>query len=546
MNQILIIDDAQAGRVMLAEALSTAGYRCEQAPGIRAGLEQALKNTPDLIICDVCLADGRAYDLLEQLQHHPQLADLPVILISGLAIDAEAVRKGMDLGADDYLVKPFRIQTLLSSVAARLRRRKTLLAAQPELADCFTGSSAQLQLRLSGLAIRSAAYCLMALGMNRFERCVRMFGRPASEALVQTLVSRLLLALPNPPEVYPAPSPGCFYLLWPQAQAHNQAQELGQRVLGELARPLTWADHELHLSAQAGLVIGPGESPSERADLALLRATEQGAGSVILFETSHEQEVKQDFHWQTELHQALAMQRFELFYQPQFELASHQLIGAEALLRLRHPRFGMVSPAVFIPIAEACGLMDKIGSWVLATACRQLQLWRQLDAPALRLAVNVSQLQLQHPSFYTEVAELLNETGLGSALELELTESLLMQDPETTRAQLFELKALGLSLAMDDFGTGYSSLAQLSQLPFDLLKIDQSFVRNLSPDTQAIPQAIISMGHSLGLKVLAEGIETPEQLELLRQLGCDYGQGYLYSRPLPARELPDFWARAQA
>ena len=240
---------------------------------------------------------------------------------------------------------------------------------------------------------------------------------------------------------------------------------------------------------------------------------------------------------ESELRHALERNEFVLHYQPQVDLRSGQVIGMEALLRWHHPEFGMVSPASFIGLAEETGLIVPIGAWVLRTACAQNKLWQRAGAGNLRVAVNLSARQFAQPDLVQSIMGILQETGLAAHhLEIELTESMVMTDVERAIGTLRELKAIGVKLSIDDFGTGYSSLSYLKRFPIDVLKIDRSFVRDitLDADDAAIVASIISLSHNLNLKVIAEGVETQEQLMYLRQHDCDQMQGYYFSKPLPA------------
>jgi EAL domain-containing protein (putative c-di-GMP-specific phosphodiesterase class I) len=241
------------------------------------------------------------------------------------------------------------------------------------------------------------------------------------------------------------------------------------------------------------------------------------------------------------LRHALERGEFELHYQPRVEFAQRRLVGMEALLRWRHPQRGLVMPMSFIPAAEENGLIVPIGEWVIATACAQAKAWHDAGLPAVPVAVNVSGRQTRQPAeLLAHVARTLQRTGLpGDMLELELTESVVMHDPLQVIEMLHGLDRLGVRVAVDDFGTGYSSLSYLKRFPVDFLKIDQSFVRDLADneDDAAIAQAIVSLGHALSLRVVAEGVETEAQSRLLRAMGCDEAQGYLFSRPLTVADM---------
>lgn len=545
-ERILIIDDADAIRCLVQDALGLAGFTVLEAAGVASGLQAIKTHQPDLILCDVMLGDGTGYEVLSALQADTELASIPIILISGEEIGPGDIRRGMARGADDYLLKPFGVRELIESVDARLQRSRRLAQPQrPLLPSCFAGSYEHLCRLQQSLGEANEPFCLLAIGLHRFERFLRLFGWQQAEQLTQRLVERLLGQLEGLiPAAYHSYESDKFYLLWRGDMPSTTAAGLAQRVLRCLEQPLEWQEHVLRLSAQVGVVLGASAEAADKADLALLQATERGSGSVVFFEADYEQALRSHLQWEETLHAALEQGWFELHYQPQFELAGLRLCGVEALLRLRHPKLGMVSPAVFIPIAEDCGLMERIGSWVLTAACHQAANWWHSDGMLLRMAVNVSQIQFQRQDFAGLVEGVLQQTGLPArALELELTESMLMQQPALVLKQLEKLKQLGLSLAMDDFGTGYSSLSLLGRMPFDLLKIDQSFVFGLGAEaaSQAIPRAITEMGHSLGMRILAEGIERTEHLQLLQEMGCDLGQGFHLGRPKPAEDLRQLW-----
>jgi EAL domain-containing protein (putative c-di-GMP-specific phosphodiesterase class I) len=243
---------------------------------------------------------------------------------------------------------------------------------------------------------------------------------------------------------------------------------------------------------------------------------------------------------ENDMRHALEREEFVLHYQPKINLETGSIIGVEALIRWRHPQRGLVSPAQFIPVAEECGFIVPIGRWVLREACRQARTWQEWGLPALRIAINISPVELRAKDYVAAVRGILANTGLEARyLELELTETFLMQDSKSTAAVLKDLKDIGVHLALDDFGTGYSSLSYVKRFPIDTLKIDQSFVRDIvtDEDDATIVSAVIGMGKSLHMRVIAEGVETREQLEFLQKHGCPFGQGYLFSPPLGAWEF---------
>jgi EAL domain-containing protein (putative c-di-GMP-specific phosphodiesterase class I) len=297
------------------------------------------------------------------------------------------------------------------------------------------------------------------------------------------------------------------------------------------------------VGSSIGIAIYPQDSTdshtlTKKADAAMYRAKTTGKNRWHGFAPEMEP-VENRLELDSDLHRALDRQELEVFYQPLFNTAEGSLASMEALLRWRHPRLGLVPPSQFIPIAEESGLVVQIGSWVLKEACYQLRKWQQPDSPACKVSVNVSAVQFAREDFIQLVSSILAETGLQPAnLELELTESVVMHDLALSARKMAELRALGVSIAIDDFGTGYSALSYLQQLPVDYLKIDRSFVQEISGGTNPprLIQAIVTMAHGLGIKVTAEGVETEQQLAALREMGCDQVQGYLLGRPLPVSE----------
>jgi EAL domain-containing protein (putative c-di-GMP-specific phosphodiesterase class I) len=285
----------------------------------------------------------------------------------------------------------------------------------------------------------------------------------------------------------------------------------------------------------------------KNADLALYRAKTDGRAAWRFFEPEMDARMQARRTLERDLRRALAMGEFELFYQPVIDVHSRQISGLEALLRWRHPELGNVPPAVFIPLAEQTGVMVPIGMWALRTACIQAKAWHDAGFRSLSLAVNLSVTQLQQPDLVARVKHILEETGLPARLlELEITESSAMQSPETSVRTLYDLKKLGIRISLDDFGTGHSSLSYLKRFPIDTLKIDQSFVRDITtdPDTAAIVTAIVAMGHSLRLKVIAEGVEFSDQAKFLKHFNCDQMQGYLLKPPVPAEEFLELISQA--
>jgi diguanylate cyclase (GGDEF)-like protein len=323
-----------------------------------------------------------------------------------------------------------------------------------------------------------------------------------------------------------------------------QAESVGEKLLQASRRPFDLQDHEYYGSSSIGVCLFAGGEPAveeellQRADTAMSQAKKEGRNNIRFYDPDMQAILESRLRLESWMRNMLPDQLILYF---QAKVSDKRIFGAEALLRWRHPQQGMISPAEFIPLAEENGLILQIGEWVLQAACKQLKLWENdPETSSLHLSVNVSARQMHQPDFVAQVQGILTHTGADPAkLNLELTESMLVEKVEDVIAKMSALKAIGVSFALDDFGTGYSSLSYLKRLPLDELKIDQSFVRDIliDPNDAAIACTIIALGKSLGLSVIAEGVECQEQLDFLTLHGCHHFQGYMFSRPVPLEEF---------
>ncbi|GAA3534952.1 putative bifunctional diguanylate cyclase/phosphodiesterase [Zobellella aerophila] len=384
---------------------------------------------------------------------------------------------------------------------------------------------------------------VIALDLDRFKAVNDSLGRNMGDEVLRLVAGRLRACVGDADTV--ARLDGDEFVLLLTDTGPDSTAEVLNRIVVALRRPFAMAGEELFITVGMGVSHYPGDSSTAEhllmnADAALYRAKEQGRDRIQHYLTGMNAGEKIRMKLERELRLALKQQQLELHYQPQVDLVDGRIFGVEALLRWHHPQRGMISPGEFIPLAEETGLIVPIGEWVLATACRQAMAWQAQGLPPLKMAVNLSPRQFQLPGLVAQVAKALKMADLPPEyLELELTESLLMRDVEAAIEAMKGLRKLGVSLSIDDFGTGYSSLSYLQHFPLNQLKIDRAFVNDvhLKPGAGAIARAIIAMSKSLQLRVVAEGIETAEQLVFLRTHQCDQGQGYYFSRPLPAREI---------
>jgi diguanylate cyclase (GGDEF)-like protein len=391
---------------------------------------------------------------------------------------------------------------------------------------------------------------VLFLDLDRFKLVNDTLGHSAGDAVLQQTAHRLRGCL-RQSDFVARQGGDEFIVLINDVDMIHDAAHVAQKIIQAMGQPMSVQGHEIHTSPSIGISICPDdgsdiESLLKNADIAMYQAKNAGRNNYQFFAQEMNETAFEHLAFETSLRRALDKRQFVLHYQPQVDVASGSILGVEALIRWNHPDLGVVSPAQFIPVAEESGLIVPISAWVLRTACAQAAEWRQSLGHAPRMSVNISALHFRHRDFVEMVTGSMDQAGIDpGALELELTESVVMQDADATVAKLTALRRKGVGLAIDDFGTGYSSLSYLKRFPLDRLKIDQSFVRDIghSSDSEAIIQAIVGMAHSLRLQTVAEGVETREQLKFLHSLGCDQLQGYLFSRPVPAAEIPPLIGR---
>ena len=399
-------------------------------------------------------------------------------------------------------------------------------------------------------------FAVMYLDFDRFKMVNDSLGHKAGDELLVHLARRLQASL-RPTDVIARLGGDEFAILLEHLHHERDAIELTERIQRELSRPFALGGMEVAVTASIGITFssndyGSAEEIIRDADIAMYKAKSRGKAQYALFDSSLHEQVAAQLKLESELRRALALgDQLSLVYQPIYALREQRLIGFEALVRWHHPERGLMDPAAFVPIAEETGLIIPLGNWVLAQACQQMRRWRDTHGShCLRVSVNVSSLQLSQQDFVARVCDALDSAGLApSQLTLEVTESVLMNSIETAVATLQELRRRGVTLSIDDFGTGYSSLNYLATLPIDTLKVDRSFVDRMARGGQGneIVKAILKLGQALSMQVFAEGIETDAQLVLLQELGCEFGQGFLLSRPVDAERAGGFVAaRAQA
>jgi diguanylate cyclase (GGDEF)-like protein len=389
-------------------------------------------------------------------------------------------------------------------------------------------------------------FAVCVLDLDRFKLINDSLGHRAGDDLLKD-VARRLVSVVRSVDTVARLGGDEFVMILSQTSSPKDAERVGLKVIEELRASVQIAELEVHTSVSIGVAFYPADGRTiealyAHADAAMYCAKQLGGSSVQCFAASMSLASEERVKYEADLHRALEMQQFELHYQPKFGASTKQIHSVEALIRWRHPKHGLIAPDEFIPLAEETGLIVPIGEWVFREACRQVRAWQEQGLPLVRVAVNVSALQFRRLNLVDTVRDALADAHLNARyLEIEITESAVMTNPEESVEILERLSRMGVVVSVDDFGTGYSSMSYLRRFPIDKLKIDRSFISNLmtSADDASIVRAIISLAHGLRLKVVAEGVETADQVAFLQKLGCDQYQGFYFSPPVTATALEE-------
>ncbi|WP_404789456.1 EAL domain-containing protein [Altericista sp. CCNU0014] len=571
---ILIVDDTLENLKLLSSMLTEQGYNVRKATTGQMALKAVQSLLPDLVLLDIMMPDLTGFEVCKQLKSQPQAVDLPIIFLSALDTPVDKVQ-AFEVGGSDYISKPFQIEEVL----VRVNHHLALKAAHQEICSLNAKLEARVSERtqqltnahhrlreaeaydpLTGLINRSTfiqqvdialslsktrtngVFAVLIMDCDRFKVINDALGHLVGDELLQNLakpLSRLIrqndhLARLGGDE---------FAILLNEINDIDQAVNVADRILSVLAQPFCFRGYEIFVNVSIGLVLGNTsydhpEQLLRDADIAMYRAKASGRGQYQVFSSAMDGEAHRRLEIETDLHRALKLKEFRAHFQPIVDLATGTIAGFEALARWQHPKHGLIPPGEFLPIAEETGLICEIGRSIMEQACHQLQNWRQEGFSALMMYVNLSAQELSQPILIEEIDRILAETQLpSSAIKLEITESSMIQDLQTTILILNQLQERGIQLSIDDFGTGYSSLGQLQSLPVNTLKIDRAFTQQLdgTPETVGLVPVILGIAQVMDMDVVAEGIETEQQLAQLRELGCRYGQGFLFSRPVDAQ-----------
>jgi diguanylate cyclase (GGDEF)-like protein len=577
--RILIVDDIPDNRVLLARRFQKRGFEVVEADSGRQALDLVATCAFDAILLDVMMPDMDGLAVLAAIRAERSAQSLPIIMVTGKSESADIVA-ALELGANDYVAKPVDFAVAFARVKGQVERKRAgeaLEAANFELKGAYDQLKMEVEGRerseartlflayhdaLTGLGNRTLLKDRLSQAIayaKRYDRWVTVafidldnfkvvndsLGHEAGDDLLKLLAARMVRAVRASDTVARLGGDEFVIVLLDQPKSAEIISAIVEKIRAATAESAYIDGHPLVITSSVGIVTFPGDGADaetllNNADAAMYRAKEIGRDNVQFYKPEFNQKAFEKLLLQEQLRNAVAQSEFVLLYQPQVDLRSGRIFAVEALIRWRHPSLGLLTPAQFIPLAEKTGLIAPIGDWVLREACRQNQAWQERGLPPIAICVNVSARQFKERTLIASVIRALAQSGLGARyLELELTESLIMQDLDSAIATMNQLKSLGVQLSIDDFGTGYSSFAALKTFPIGRLKIDKSFIEDLSrnENDRAVAGAVIALGQKLNLRVIAEGVETDEQVAFLREANCDEMQGYHFSRPIPAAEM---------
>ena len=560
---LLLLEDSLTDAELILDVLREAGFElASRRVDSQADYLRELDQPPDFILSDFSMPQFTARDALRLMKERG--LDIPFIVVSG-CIGEEMAVECMRAGATDYLLKD-RLGRLGHSVTQALDRKRLIeekrQAEQRLFLETFHDSLTGLPNRALFLDRLDRVYqqsrrqsshlfALLSLNLDGFREVRDSLGPAAADRLLIEVSQRMLRRVRSADTVARMEGDE-FACLLDNLKAVGNATRVADRLQQEFATPFTVEGRQIVLTASMGLTCcntgyESGEHLLRDATIAMHRAKASGRTGFMIFDPAMHEQAMVRLKLEADLRQALERQEFKLEYQPIVALKSGHVAGFEALLRWEHPEYGLTKPEGFLEIATELGLMTKIGEWSLRESCRQLTVWHA-EFPQIRpltVSVNFSLRQFADADLAALVNDVLLANGAdASSLKIEITESDIMQNPKAVTEVLKQLESQRIQTCLDDFGTGYSSLSYLQQLPVAFLKIDQSFVRRLGADDDAlaIVKTIIVLAHQLGRQVIAEGVETAEHLTILRALGCEYGQGYWFAKPLPGAEVSSFLA----
>jgi diguanylate cyclase (GGDEF)-like protein len=564
---VMMVDDEPTTIEVLQAFLESEGYKrfVTTSESSRA-MELMTSENPDVLLLDLHMPQVTGFDILTLLRRDTRFRHMPVIVLTS-ATDSDTKLKALQLGASDFLAKPVDP----SELALRLRNTLAAKAYQDRLTfyDSLTGlPNRRLFMDRLLWSLRCAkregtSGAVLHVDLDHFKKINDTLGHEIGDSLLVEVGRRLQPCVPELGAVTDSDSSDSqpflsrvggdeFNLLLPDMKRVENAVRAAGNILAAMKEPFLIDGHEVFITGSIGVAVFPNDGESgdrllKHAGVAMNQAKQRGRNTYEFYSPKMNAKALERLKLENQLRRALDRDELVPFYQPKVDLQTGQVVGAEVLLRWNHPQRGFVSPVEFIPLAEETGLIVEFGEWVLNAACKQNKTWQVAGLPHIRVAVNVSARQFRDGRFIQTLRQALQGSGLDPQfLTLELTENTIMENAQENLNILHGIKEMGVKLSVDDFGTGYSSLSYLKQLPLDELKIDRSFIVGIRSEVDDAPivTSIISMAHSLDLRVVMEGIETEHQLAFSRDRGCDEYQGFLFSKPIPSREFETLLAPA--
>jgi len=549
---VLLVEDNPGDARLVQELLSETGSQFElfHVVTLTDARQHLMAEGVDCVLLDLSLPDASRLEAPMQLR--AAAPDVPIVILSGLQDELLAI-KAVQEGAQDYLVKGRVDGAAIGRSIRYAAERKSLemQMAHKAMHDALTGlpNRTLFHDRLKHAVMRAKRHQsmlgVMFIDLDGFKPINDGLGHDVGDLLLKALGRRLQEGL-RASDTAARFGGDEFMVLCEDVADEQHVISIAERLQAAVAEPFRIAGHDLAVSSSMGIVVSTGHEESadsliRNADAAMYRAKRQGV-SYEMFDDGMRSRVRARARTESDLHRAIEEREFRLLYQPQVDLRSGRVVGLEALLRWDHPERGVVEPAEFLWLAEETGMITKIGEWALRQSCLHARAWGARNGSPLRVSVNLSARQHRDPDLVDLVERILTETRTDPAtLCLEITENVLVNDADAAAQTLHALKGLGVRLSIDEFGTGHSSLGSLKRFPLDMLKVDRSFVSGLGTDTEdaAIVTAIINLAHSLGLQTVADGVETKEQVDELRALGCDVGQGFYFARPRPSDAIAE-------
>lgn len=572
MQKVLVIENPGPSRHDLVSFLESEDFVVNLADDGALGINAARQHRPDVVLCSGSFSAGLdGHQVLQAIRRDSELKLTPFILLADTA-ERSYTRRAMELGADDCIVRPVSNAEIANTISARVQRqlntselyvttlRNTAeqinrLAHYDSLTDLPNYRLLHQRLSQAITTAHSSQQTLafMSLSLDRLRLVNTVMGYPAGDELLKASARRMQACLPHGATLARLTA-NQFAVVLPNLERPQQARETAENLMDALSRPFSLPGQEVFVTTSIGIAFLLHQSEDiytllRQADAALEYAKKQKSNYCQFYRSDMPVVFSDQIAMETWLRYALERSEFEVYYQPQLNVATDQIEGSEALIRWCHPEHGYISPAKFVPLAEDTGLIVEIGHWVMQTACAQAKRWIDMELGMKYVSINLSSVQFNQPNLIDSIKTILAATGLMPyQLELEVTETALMQDAEMAIATLGEIQALGIRTAIDDFGTGYSSLSYLKELPIDTLKIDNCFVRGAThdPKNQAILQSTIELAHRLDLNVVAEGVENAAEQTLLTEYDCDYLQGYWVGRPMAADAIEKKFAPIRA